>query len=196
MRIHSMRIADSFTSNMYIAKLNWLPAKLNAESYFLSRTGVLHQGVMGQGPGSWQEGIVPRRAAQQPSKTIKDYTQLQQEYSSRAVLYQTLVPTSLSDTEAGRGRGWERSSRPKRQPGGDTMGCLGTGGSAQTWIWKRKMRGCRVRLAERCWKWAHIQKGRTISPWWILLHRKSPFQIDDVALVFKHPITEGDLQDR
>lgn len=35
-----------------------------------------------------------------------------------------------------------------------------------------------------------------LSPRWILLQGKSPFQIDDVALVFKHPITEGDLQDR
>ena len=33
------------------------------------------------------------------------------------------------------------------------------------------------------------------SPRWILLQWKSPFQIDDVALVFKHPITEGDLKD-
>lgn len=32
------------------------------------------------------------------------------------------------------------------------------------------------------------------SPGWVLLHGKSPFQIDDVALVLKHSITEGDLQ--
>lgn len=32
------------------------------------------------------------------------------------------------------------------------------------------------------------------SPGWILLHGESPFQIDDVALVFEHPITEGDLE--
>lgn len=85
MTIHSMRIADTFTSNIYITKLNWLPAKLNAESYFLPRAGVLHPSIMGRGPGSRREGIVPMRAAQQPSKTIKDRAQLQQEYSSRVV---------------------------------------------------------------------------------------------------------------
>lgn len=72
MSIHSMRIADPFTSNIYIKKLNWLPAKLNAESYFLARAGVLHPSIMRRGRGSGQEEIVSNRAAQQPSKTIKD----------------------------------------------------------------------------------------------------------------------------
>lgn len=49
------------------------------------RAGVLHPNIVGRGPGSRQERIVQRRAAQQPSKTIKDRTQLQQEYSSRTV---------------------------------------------------------------------------------------------------------------
>lgn len=34
------------------------------------------------------------------------------------------------------------------------------------------------------------------SPGWVLLHRKSPFQIDDVTLVLKHSVAEGDLQQR
>lgn len=41
MAIHSMRIADTFTSNIYVTKLNRLPAKLNAESHSLSRSGAL-----------------------------------------------------------------------------------------------------------------------------------------------------------
>lgn len=61
-----MRIADTFTSNIYVTKLNRLPAKLNAESHFLSRTGALYPITMVTGPGSKQEGIVPSRAAQQP----------------------------------------------------------------------------------------------------------------------------------
>lgn len=80
-----MRIADTFTSNMYITKLNWLPAKLHAESYFLQRTGLLHPSIIRRDPGSEQEGIVPSRAAQQPSKTTKDCAQLQQEHSRGAV---------------------------------------------------------------------------------------------------------------
>lgn len=41
---------------------------------------------------------------------------------------------------------------------------------------------------------AEADTWETSSPRWILLHGKSPFQIDDVALVLKHPITEGDLR--
>lgn len=81
-----MRIADTFTSNMYITKLNWLPAKLNDESYFLqswSPLTVPHN--TGWGSGSREEGRVSRRAAQQPSKTIKNHAPLQQEYSSHMV---------------------------------------------------------------------------------------------------------------
>lgn len=66
-----MRIADTFTSNIYIKKLNWLPAKLDAESDFLARTGILRPSIMGRGPGCGQEGIVQSRAAQQPSKNDK-----------------------------------------------------------------------------------------------------------------------------
>lgn len=40
---------------------------------------------------------------------------------------------------------------------------------------------------------AEADNRETSSPRWILLHGKGPFQIDDVALVLKHPITEGDL---
>lgn len=41
---------------------------------------------------------------------------------------------------------------------------------------------------------AEADNRETSSPRWILLDGKSPFQIDDVALVLKHPITEGDLR--
>lgn len=75
MTIHSMRIADTFTSNKYITKFNRLPAKLDAESYFLSRSGALGPVTTVTGPGSKQEGIVPSRAAQQPRLTRKDCTE-------------------------------------------------------------------------------------------------------------------------
>lgn len=66
MTIHSMRIADTFTSNKYVTKLNRLPAKLNAESHFLSRTGALYPVTTVTSPGPEQEVIVSSRAAQQP----------------------------------------------------------------------------------------------------------------------------------
>lgn len=49
MKIHSMRIADTFTSNIYITKLNRLPAKLHAKSHFLSRSGALHPVAVARG---------------------------------------------------------------------------------------------------------------------------------------------------
>lgn len=56
--------------------------------------------------------------------------------ATRSHTQKTLVPVSVSDTEARRGRGWERRGHPRRQPEWDTMECLGTADSAQIWTWE------------------------------------------------------------
>lgn len=74
----------------------------------------------------------------------------------------TLVPVSVSDTEAQRGRGWERSSHPRRQPEGDTMECLGTADSAQIWTWEMENRELNQwkcgNVSNFCWNVEKVEK--------------------------------------
>lgn len=66
---------------------------------------------------------------------------------------------------------WVQETVHRLEPGG------GTGAGSELLLQRQK-----------------LKTGRRSSPRWILLDGKSPFQIDDVALVLKHPITQGDLQ--
>lgn len=107
------------------------------------KLGSSTQTARGRGPGSRQEGSVPRRAAQQPSKTIKDHAPPRQKHGGRAVLIPKnawsqrafQIPRRDEDEDE------KGAVPPKRKPEGDTTGCLGTGDSAQTWTWKTETQG-------------------------------------------------------
>lgn len=186
-----MRIADTFTSNIYITKLDRLPAKLHAERHFLSRSGALHPVAVARGSGApnrkEQSRVGPHSSPDKLEKAARNCSQntaaaqSNMEHGSPPAFQ---IPRRDGDEDEKGAVALEDNLR--WTPGGvwvqETVHRLEPGGGDTD-------AGVRAVAAK-----AEADTWEASSPRWILLHGKSPFQIDDVALVLKHPITEGDLR--